>query len=266
MPGPGVKDFVPQAQQRRGEEMSSKTIRRSDGRVTKRNTTRGLARGQGKPRADSADRILEAYVSHERKKDTTPQDHACTAAAMEAYQTTIILAPAPSHRPLAILVTSIGDSSALLLLKEAIQGLRSPQVGELLCVDRRITIPERIQVIKRIGACTALLRLVRWLHIVTLWEELSRKTTGDCFDRFVVLTPTSVAQHTTRTGNPLYLARKEVAQGLSDSNGSQSGSSQDGETHKNTRLRRLGQRLGLVVRTWGQGILLILGQEFSEGR
>ncbi|KAK3613260.1 hypothetical protein LTR56_027989 [Elasticomyces elasticus] len=66
MPGPGVKDFVPQAQQRRGEEKSSKTIRRSDGRVTKRNTTRGLARGQGRPRADSADRILEAYVSHER--------------------------------------------------------------------------------------------------------------------------------------------------------------------------------------------------------
>ena len=67
-------------------------------------------------------------------------------------------------------------------------------------------------------------------------------------------------------GNPLHLARTEVAQGLSDFHDSQHGSSQDGEVPKNTRLRRLGQRLGLIIRRWGQGVLLILGQDFPDGR
>lgn len=53
------------------------------------------------------------------------------------------------------------------------QGLRSPQVGDILCVDRRMPVSERIRVVERIGWSTALLKLIRWLHIVTLWEDLS---------------------------------------------------------------------------------------------
>ncbi|KAK3113044.1 hypothetical protein LTR53_010054 [Teratosphaeriaceae sp. CCFEE 6253] len=78
--------------------------------------------------------------------------------------------------------------------------------------------------------------------------------------------PDSVSRHVTRKGNPLNLARTEVAQGLSDYHSSRDGSSQDSEVLKNTQLRRLGQGLGLIVRRWGQGLLLILGQDFSEDR
>ncbi len=160
---------------------------------------------------------------------------------------------------------SIGDSSALLLLKEAIQGLRSPQVSDFLCVDRQMPISERIHIIERIGCCTALLKVVRWLHIVTLWEDLSQRA-GYSADHFVLATPDSVTQHVTRKGNPIYLARSEVARGLSDISGREDGNPDCNEPYQNTRLRRLGQRLGLIVRKWGQGILLILGQTLSDFR
>lgn len=38
------------------------------------------------------------------------------------------------------------------------------------------------------------------------------------------------------------------------------------EPYQKTHLRRLGQRLGLIVRKWGLGILLILGQNLSDFR
>ncbi|KAK4551475.1 hypothetical protein LTR86_011152 [Recurvomyces mirabilis] len=101
------------------------------------------------------------------------------------------------------------------------------------------------------------------LQSEALWEDLSRRM-GDGSDCFIVKTPCSVAQHTPRKGNPRNIARTNIAQGFSDSLGSECASSEIGEVHKNTRLRRLGQRLGLIVRTWGQGVLLMLGQDLSE--
>lgn len=166
---------------------------------------------------------------------------------------------------MAMLITSIGDSSALLLLREACQGLRSPQGDDILYVDLQMTISERMRLIKNVGACTALLRLVRWLHIVKLWEDLSL-ITGDGYDGFVIVTPDSVTQRNTRKGNPRNVARAQISRGLYVPQLPQQGGPKDCMVRKSTRLRRLGQRLGLIGRKWGQGTLLILGEDFSGSR
>ncbi|KAK6431187.1 hypothetical protein LTR95_012655 [Oleoguttula sp. CCFEE 5521] len=184
---------------------------------------------------------------------------------MVAYQIAILRYPAAYQQSLAFLLISIGDSSAFLLVKEAIQGLRLPQVGCSLCVDRQMPISERLQIVKKLGCCTALLKLVRWLHIVTLWEDLSQKA-GDGDNGFVLATPDSFTQHVAKKGNPRNLARSEVTEGLSAIRSSELGSSECNEEDPGPHLRRLGQRLGLMIRKWGQGILLILGQDLSDRR
>jgi len=270
MPVPRGHDHEVQLQQDLGHNKLSNASTRSERRVTERGARRTQANRVGRPRALSPACIFETYVSHETKKDNTPLGRACIINAMKAYQTAILEVPRTVQLPLALLATSIGDSSALLLLKEAVQALRSPDIFDYVCIARRMSVPERVQVIGQVGACTALLRLVRWLHIVTLWEDLSREA-QDGSNRFVIATLDSVAQHTTRTtrkGNPLSLAKADVAQGLLDSHGTRHDGSQYDEAPNSPcpRLRHLGQRLGLIVRKWGQASLLTLGQSFSERR
>lgn len=263
-PERSVRNLAGQAQQHPGEEHSPKTRTCGSSSTTKHDRGK-MARKLGRPRAESITGMIAAYVDHEKVKNIDPQEQRHIVNTMRAYQHAILRARPPSQPSLAVLVMSIGDSSALLLVKEAIQGLRSPQVSDFLCVDRQMPISERIHIIERIGCCTALLKVVRWLHIVTLWENLSQRA-GDGADHFVLATPDSVSQHATKKGNPRYLARSEIAKGLSDISGPKDGNSDCNEACQNTRLRRLGQRLGLFVRNWGQGILLILGQTLSDFR
>ena len=263
LPSLSVQDLAAQTRRRLDRDKSPKTGTRGDGRVTKRDARTRKARGSGRPQHDSLSCIVGTYVILEGEKDITSQEHTHIGKTMKAYENVVLQAPATSQLPLAILATSIGDCSALLLLKEAIQGLRSSSSSDCLCIDKLMTVSERIRIIEQIGVCTALLRLVRLLHIVTLWEDLSWRA-GGASDRFVVVTPDLVTQHTTRRGNPRNLARADIAQGLSDPQGSHDRSSQNDT--KSTRLRRLGQRLGLIAGRWGQGALLILGQGLSENR
>jgi len=220
-PGHSVESLAGQAQQHSGEEHSPKTGTRGDSRATKHDR-RKTARKPGRPRAKSIAGMIAAYVNHEKEKNINPQEQCHIVNTMQAYQLAILRARPLSQPSLAVLVMSIGDSSALLLLKEAIQGLRSPQVSDFLCVDRQMPISERMHIIERIGCCIALLKVVRWLHIVTLWEDLSQRA-GYGANHFVLATPDSVTQHVTRKGNPRYLARSEVARGLSDISGREDG-------------------------------------------
>ncbi|KAK6440393.1 hypothetical protein LTR95_003384 [Oleoguttula sp. CCFEE 5521] len=234
-------------------------------RGIKHNARRRTGRRVGRPGAESTACLIAAYVNHEREKNTTSHERTCVINAMEAYQIAILRTPASCQQSLAISVTSIGDGTSLLLLKEAIQGLRSPQVGHFLCVDRQMPILELLQMVKKLGCCTALLKLVRWLHVVTLWEDLSQQA-GDGANGFVLATPDSFTQFVAKKGNPRYLARSEITEGLSAIRSSELGSLECKADDPSPRLRRLGQRLSLMIRRWGQGILLILGQALSDSR
>ncbi|KAK4550974.1 hypothetical protein LTR86_011320, partial [Recurvomyces mirabilis] len=123
-----VEDVAAQAQQSPSGDKTSKASTNIVGRISKRSNGKVGIRGLGRPRADNITCIVETYVNHQSNKDMTPQDHTSIANLMAAYHAIILRAPVPSQRSLGALVTSIGDSSALLLLKEAIQGLRTPRM------------------------------------------------------------------------------------------------------------------------------------------
>ena len=239
----------------------------STGRINKRSHRDGKPRRPGRPRADSVREFVDAFVVREKWKEQSSSS--CSGVGienvMEAYVTTILDAPLRSQHCLVVLATSIGDNSALLLLREAMQGLRTESTNETLLVDRSMPTDERIKIINHIGACSALLRILRFLHIVTLWEDFSREA-QDGSNGFVVMTPSSVLPSTAKKGNPLFLARTNVSQGFSIAQDRQVEVLPGNKSTCGTRLRRLGQRLGLIVRKWGQGALLFLGQEFTELR
>lgn len=230
--------------------------------VRKPTGRKGNRKPAGRPRADNPATLIHNYVESEDRKAGDVQCYVNLATVMQMYQTMILKAPSSGQAGLAALAISVGESSALSILKAAVKGLRSQNFSDNIRVDRAMSIEDRLQVIQHTGGCIELLRLARVLHILALWRDLTTVEHGGG-DTFVISTPQSLSAITPKPGNPIHIGKANVARGMTDlANGSGSATS----ASVRARLRRLGQRFDRLVRAWGEGVLLLLGQPLSEAR
>ncbi|PIA80064.1 hypothetical protein CB0940_12209 [Cercospora beticola] len=184
-------------------------VRKPPGRKDNRKTP-------GRPRADNPATLIENYISSEDRKGHDAQRRAMVFAAMRTYQAMILKVPGNGKAGLAALAISVGDSSALSILKAAVQGLRSQTLSDIIRIDRAMTISERLRVINRTDCCIELLRLMRNYHTVALWRDITTTKWGGV-DAFVVSTPESLASEVPRAGNPLHIIKAHVSQGVYES-------------------------------------------------
>ncbi|PPJ53072.1 hypothetical protein CBER1_11911 [Cercospora berteroae] len=194
----------------------SGTRKRNYGGVRKPPGRKDNRKTPARPQADNPATLIENYISSEDKKVHDAQRRAMVFAAMRTYQAMILKVRGNGKAGLAALAISVGDSSALSILKAAVQGLRSQTISDIIRIDRAITISERLRLINRTGCCIELLRLMRNYHTVALWRDITTTERGGV-DAFVVSTPESIASEVPRAGNPLHIMKAHVSQGVYES-------------------------------------------------
>lgn len=181
--------------------------------------------------------------------------------AMQTYRQSILAIPTSYAAYLETLVVAIGDSSSLLLLKQAYEGLRSAQHNESLTIDQQLTTEQRVEAINRLASCSFYHRLLRWFHIVVLCEH-----SKDDNDIFLNLDPSCITDtNPAPFGNPRSAGRSELHRRLKEGPLSLGGAIQaDKASTAPRRLHRIGKRLCMMIERWGYAVLLLLGSQFAE--
>ena len=217
--------------------------------------------------------IFKVYFTREGEKlQNQPELFARHYGYMEIYQDALCSIKTPHQRALADMAVAIGDCSAMLLLKQAIESIRSSPAGGSFHVGREMSQKQRLEVIHHLDLCMAHLRIARWLHIYKLYEDLSRDVGGKDADGFVVLTNADLSRSSTeprvlaQRGNPRNIEQASITRRMMDHAGmDNSGGGHLEKTKKSMkRLRRVGQRLQLLANRWGLGVLSLLGAGFTD--
>lgn len=249
--------------------MSSVTPEIHEEHITREPNTMICSSGRG----DSTHQIFEAYISHEaRKLQQSPGAYMEHYSHMELYQKALSNIATQKHSAIASLALAIGDCSAMILLKQATQSVRSPTVDCWVRIGRDMFLEKRLEAIYHLDLRMAHLWIARWLHIYKLYEELFGSVGGRGVDDFVVLT--SVDQDQTlaecrtsvRRGNLRNIEKASITRRMAKQVGNTNGRAGDRFTTNKSlnRLRRIGARLQLFINQWGLGTLCLLGTRFTD--
>ena len=242
----------------------------SPGSCKRKDSTRPIAsRTEGPIRM-----IFKAYVAREGQKfQQQPQVFTRHYGRIKSYEAALTSITTPNPKALANMAVAIGDCSAMLVLKQAIESVRAPPTSHSFHVGQAMSPEQRLDTIHRLDLRMAHLRLARWLHIYKLYEELSHDVGGGKnVDGFVVLTDGDLGQSSSgplgsaQRGNPRNLEQASITRRMMDVVGADnSGSGDRGKTKSSMkRLRRVAQRLHLLVHQWGLGVLSLLGAGFTD--
>ena len=224
-------------------------------------------------KGSSLQRIFDAYIDQEAQKlQSQPELLVQHYNHIYSYQGALCAAETSEQRAMAKMVVAMGDCSAILLLKQAVENIRSPDTFDMFNVGQTMSPEQRFEAIRRLDLRMAHTKLVRWLHIHSLYEELSRNIGGKDADGFVVLTNVNLEQSPNepralaKRGNPRSLEQASITKrmvGHIDTNQSRRGR-REPSNYSKKRLRRLGRRLQLLVHRWGLGVLALLGTYFTD--
>ena len=213
--------------------------------------------------------VFEAYVTREaRKLANRPGMFAQYYHHFQSYKEALIALDSQSEKALANVAIAIGDCSAMMFLKQAIEGFRSPVVSGSRYIAQEMSFEFRLEIIHRLDLHMAHLRLARWLHIYKLYDDLCYDVCPKDEGGFVVLTSADLANSMDRVarprGNPRNLERAFIAKRMAGRSDIKETQSQKKTKAFPGRLRRLGQRLQTLVHRWGIGVLCLLGAGVTD--
>ena len=210
--------------------------------------------------------VIAYLVQESRKFQHEPELFRQYYGHMKCYEEACTSIETSNHKGLANMAIALGDSSAMLLLRQAIESIRSPRNDDSLQVEVRLPAKDRLEAIYHLDLCMAHLRLARWLHIYKLYEELSKDVGGKDADGFVVLTNKPLSS--TQQGNPRNLEQTGITKRMKTVAGGANSEGEGRERLKSSanRLRRIGKRLQQLVHRhqWGIGVLSLLGTGFTD--
>lgn len=217
--------------------------------------------------------VFKAYISREVEKlKARPELFTPHYNHMKPYRDALSSIKTPHPKALANMAVAIGDCSAMLLFKQAIESIRSPEGCALSHIGRSMPHEQRLEAIYRLDLCMAHTRLARWLHIYKLYDDLSHEAGGKDTDGFVVLTNADLEQDSTRPlvpaqrGNPRNLEQTTITRRMMDCANVDNRGGARLEKTKNSmkRLRRIGHRLQMLVVRWRLGVLSLLDTTFTD--
>ena len=217
--------------------------------------------------------LFKAYIDREAEKlKSRPELFTPHYNHMKPYQEALISITTSHPKALATMAIAIGDCSAMLLFKQAIENIRSPSDCILFDIGRSLSHEQRLKAIYRLDLCMAHTRLARWLHIYKLYEDMSHKAGGKYADGFVVLTNADLEQDSNRShasarrGNPRNLEQSAITRRMRDCVDMDGRGSVllDGTQNSTKRLRRIGRRLHMFVLRWDLGVLSLLDTTFTD--
>ena len=217
--------------------------------------------------------VFKAYITRELEKlRFRPELFTPHYNHMKHYQDALSSIMTPHSKALATMAIAIGDCSAMLLFKQATENIRSPSGCMLSGIGRNMSHEQRMEAIYRLDLCMAHTRLARWLHIYKLCEDLTHQAGGKDAEGFVVLTNADLEQDPNRPhasaqrGNPRNLEQTAITRRMMDcANMDNRGAARLERTQSSTkRLRRIGQRLQMLVLRWDLGALALLDTTFTD--
>jgi hypothetical protein len=162
--------------------------------------------------------------------------------------------------------TAIGSSESIALLQHILVKSRAKDRQTKPAED--LALADRVREIQRLGSQIAFIQFLRRCHIWKLYTDISREV-GSPQSGFVVLTSESISNPKGgRAGNPNYARDSEITKAMIC--GSASELDLDSPEYQKryrsySKIRKLGQRLELLTKTFGFGVLgLILSQDPLE--
>lgn len=162
---------------------------------------------------------------------------------------------------LKILYFAIASPESLVVLRDVIQAHRRSLAGNLSPKDCNIPQAERLEVIERLNGNIAYFGLLKRCHIHRLFVDTNRSSrkTGD---GFVNNTTRSIATlQIPKTGNPSHIEDAEASRSMMKEVYPllQQDNDEYGKKYRAiSSLRKLGQRLHLLVEKFGYGIIGLL--------
>lgn len=214
---------------------------------------------------------FKSYVSLEsRKFNDQPEFFRQHYGHMSSYQESLSSIRTKTPHALATMALAIGDSSAISMLKQAIQSVKS--TSSCFPVNREMSQKDRLDLIERLDMCMAHLRIVRWLHIHQLYDEACNEVGGRGTDNFINITSADLDNDSSESrapgqyGNPRNLERAGITRRMMDHVDIENTGNQDRRKVQSsmTRLRRVGRKLQLMAKRWGIGIFTLLGSGFTD--
>ncbi|KAK1811763.1 hypothetical protein LTR12_013860 [Friedmanniomyces endolithicus] len=261
-PGPASPTFV----NTRFERSATNTCHVAEG--NQRSTEPASARTN-----DSIRSIFEAYTARELNKfQHRPELFARHYHHRELYQEALSSIETAHDKTLANMAVAIGDCSAMITLQQALANIRAPIDSGSVYVRQDMPPEQRLEAIMRLDLCMAHLRLARRLHIYKLYEHLAGQVPGGDTDGFILLSNLDLGLNMSEScvaaprGNPRNRRQANITTLMTDHVYADNSSGGDRRKSRSymKRLRRLGQRLQLLVHRWGLGILCLLGAGFTD--
>lgn len=224
--------------------------------------------------------ILHAHITHENYKlqhDSQRQDYERRILPYEDA----LAGLDPRHRKIIVnMVLALGNSSAMVLLKQGLRCLRDPSdegyIDGLGDIAEARSPQQRMQVINDLGVRLAHYRLPRRLHIYLLYTEVCRDVFGQDSDQSFLSESipytsgsSSATDRKLPRGNPRNISQSKITKRLMEYAALEAqGRRFDAMRAKNAmnRLRVLGYRLHLLKQKWGLGILALMDVRFTDDR
>lgn len=169
--------------------------------------------------------------------------------------------PEDQKKVAAKIIISIGDSSALLMLKHALIDTRSSQQASL----DALTTAERLSMILFLECSAGNTRLAYWLHLCELIAQLSRQVDDEENKVVHEFSSTPTQKQRRKGGNPQNYKQSRISQLMMSNMPTEDAVKLKTKTETKTkRLRRIAQRLLLLVQVFkGYGVLGLLGVGFN---
>ena len=227
----------------------------------RKNTNSGLPSKKSKISEDK-DALLAKHISDEKQK--------CEALGLECPERCFNSTMVQRHvstwqrdidkRDFKIIFFAIASSQALAQLQDVVQIYRSSVTPEFMASRSGVSSAKRVEAIEHLDQTVAYLGLLKRCHILHLFRD-HRSPGQRTNDGFITTSADSMNSATARLGNPLHRAEAESTRAMMrEVYPDLQEDTAEGRKRNSfvKRLRKLGQRLDLLVSKFGLGILGLL--------
>ncbi|KAJ5471917.1 hypothetical protein N7539_008486 [Penicillium diatomitis] len=221
-------------------------------------------RGQG-GQALLDDDWLNSFLDEENKRCRTHQYPLPLETFLAPRIQTALVDIDARPRVLAKFLIHVASAETLVTLRNVVLSYRERPLSASLGMRPSLSVKERFNIIGLLDTEIAWRRLLRMYHILELYKACRG---AGCAEKIIVTTPTSFPTRKRKAGNPLHAAEAEIAERMMKSiypDAIQGTKDYEGQKATLKRVRKLGQRLHILVTKFGNGILALMLNDDMKG-
>jgi hypothetical protein len=208
---------------------------------------------------------LNSFLDEENKKCRSHQYPLPFETFFAPPIQTALIGMGAHAKTLTKFLVHIASAETLVTLRHIVLSYRESPSPISFGTRPGLSEKERFNIIGLLGTEIAWCRLLRMYHILELYETCKGT---DCAEKLIVTTPASFQSRKRKAGNPLHAAEAEITERMTKGIFPDLLPGTDGYNEKKAslkRVRKLGQRLHILVAKFGSGILGLMLNDDMKG-